>query len=230
MAHQGIAPQKKRLVYVRNFTNRLLHWTMFFAVMVLLVTGYYIGHPTAVYGQGEPYQAITMANIRFYHFIGAMFLDIAIMLRFYLAFFSLYHRDWFEVLPFPSRIIGAIQVIKSYFTFIKPPFYRHVDPFDGLLFLALHLFMVLQLLTGFQLYVHALGQEYWWAQVIHLGTDWIRVVLGGDQYVRLAHHMMLWIMISGIIVHVYIQVAKTIIWQDGHIAAIVGGYKYQDVE
>jgi len=230
MAKQGIIPQRKELVYVRNFTNRLLHWTMFFSVMVLLPTGYYIGNPTALYGHGEAYNTFVMADIRLYHFLAAMALDISIMLRFYLAFFSLYHRDWYEVLPFPSRIAGALQIIKSYITFKKPPFYRHVDPFDGLLFLCLHLFMVLQLVTGFHLYVHALPADYWWARIVHLGTDWVQTVFGGDQQVRIVHHTMLWIMIAGIIAHIYIQVIKTIIWRDGHIAAIFGGYKYRDVK
>ncbi len=215
---------------MRNFTNRLLHWTMFFAVMVLLPTGYYIGNPTAVYGQGEPVQAFVMADIRLYHFYAAMALDVAIMIRFYLAFFSVYHRDWYEIIPTPANIYGALKVIGSYITFKKPPFFRHTDPFDGFMFLTLHLFMVLQLVTGFQLYVHALPGDYWFAQLIHMGTDWITWLLGSDQTVRLVHHMMLWIMIAGIIVHVYIQVIKTVIWRDGHISTIIGGYKYRDVK
>ncbi|MBI5815018.1 MAG: Ni/Fe-hydrogenase, b-type cytochrome subunit [Nitrospinae bacterium] len=230
MARAGIYPQKKNLVYVRNFTNRLLHWTMFFSVMVLLPTGYYIGNPTALFGHGEAYNQFIMADIRVYHFFAAMALDISIMLRFYLAFFSMYHRDWFEVLPIPSRIIGAIQIARSYLTFKKPPFYRHVDPLDGLTFLCLHLFMVLQLVTGFHLYAHALPGNYWWSRLIHLGTDWVVPVFGSDQAVRNVHHLMLWITIAGIIMHVYIQVIKTIIWRDGHISAIVGGYKYRDVK
>jgi Ni/Fe-hydrogenase 1 B-type cytochrome subunit len=230
MVKLGVYPQKKHIVHVRNFTNRLLHWIIFFAVMVLLPTGYYIGAPTAFYGQGEAAFAFTMADIRLWHFYSAMFLDIAIMARVYLAFFSMYHRDWYELLPLPGRVIGAMKIIRSYFTFEKPPFYRHVDPFDGIAFLTLHLFMVLQLLTGFQLYVHALAPGYWWANTIHMTTDWVTVVLHGDQNVRLIHHLMEWIVITGIIIHVYIQAAKTVIWRDGHIAAIVGGYKYKDVE
>ncbi len=225
-----ISPQRKELVYVRNFSNRALHWLMFFSVMVLLPTGYYIGHPTAFYGQGEAYDSYVMGYIRLAHFFAAMTLDISIMVRFYLAFFSLYHRDWKEVMPTPKNIKGAIQVATCYMTFKKPSFYRHVDPFDGLLFLLLHLLMVLQLVTGFQMYVHALPADYWWSTLIHLGTDWSLWVLGSDQMVRLTHHLILWVMIAGIIFHIYIQVAKTIIWRDGHIGSIVGGYKFRDTK
>lgn len=226
----SISPQKKELVYVRNFTNRLLHWIMFFSVVVLLPTGYYIGDPSIFYGQGEAYDSYVMGYVRLIHLFAAMTLDISIMIRFYLAFFSLYHRDWNELMPTPSHIRGAFMVAKSYLTFKKPPFYRHTDPFDGMMFLFLHLLMVLQLVTGFQMYVHGLAPDFWWAQTIHLGTDWIEWILGSPQMVRLVHHMTLWIMICGIMIHVYIQVTKTIVWQDGHISSIVGGYKYRDVK
>ena len=226
----SISPQKKELVYVRNFTNRLLHWTMFFSVMVLLPTGYYIGDPSLFYGQGEAYDSYVMGYVRLFHLLAAMTLDVSIMVRFYLAFFSLYHRDWYELFPSFSHLVGAFKVALSYITFKKPPFYRHTDPLDGLMFLFLHFLMVTQLLTGFQLFVQGLGPEYWWAQMIHLGTDWVELLLGSHQMVRLTHHMTLWIMITGIIIHIYVQVMKTIVWQDGHISSIVGGYKYRDVK
>lgn len=230
MAQTLISPQKKVLVYTRNFTNRLIHWVTFFSVITLMVTGYYIGEPTAIYGQGEPYQAFVMANIRLIHFYAAMVLDVALMVWVYLAFFSLFHKYWRPMVPTPSTIKGAWGVLKCYFTFKKPEFYPRFDPLDGLLFLLLILLMALQLLTGFQLYVHALAPDYWWSQLIHLGTDWVTWLFGSDQNVRTVHHITQWIMASGIIIHVYLQVTKTIIWQDGHIGQIVGGYKYKDVE
>ncbi len=230
MAVREISPQKKVLVYTRNFTNRLIHWATFFSVLVLMITGYYIGEPTAVYGQGEAYNQFIMADIRYYHFLAAMVLDVSLMIWFYLAFMSLHHRYWKEMLPLPGTIKGAAEVAKSYLTFKKPPFYAHFDPFDGLLFMVLILFMVMQMLTGFQLYVQALPADYWWSELIHVTTDWVSALLGGSQHVRLVHHIMQWIMVAGIIIHVYLQIAKTIIWQDGHIGQIVGGYKFRDVE
>ncbi|MGK7346145.1 MAG: Ni/Fe-hydrogenase, b-type cytochrome subunit [Candidatus Nitrospinota bacterium M3_3B_026] len=224
-----ISPQKKQLVVTRNFTNRLIHWITFFAVIDLMVTGYYIGEPTAVYGKGEAYQATVMADIRYLHFLGAMVLDVALMVWVYLAFMSVYHRYWRDMLPTPATLWGALRVLKCYFTFEKPPFYRRFDPLDGLLFLLLILLMALQMVTGFQLYVHALAPDYWWAQLIRATTDWVTWLFGSDQNVRLVHHMTQWIMLAGIIVHVYLQVTKTIIWQDGHIGQIVGGYKYRDI-
>lgn len=226
----GISPQRKTLVYTRNFTNRLIHWVTFFSVVVLMVTGYYIGEPTAVYGYGEAYDAFTMAYIRYFHFLAAMALDVALMVWLYLAFFSLFHRYWRDMVPTPSTLWGALRVTQSYFTFRKPPFYPRFDPLDGLLFLVLIVLMALQMITGFHLYVQGLGPDYWWAQLIHWGTDWIVPLFGGSQNVRLVHHVMQWVMLAGIIVHVYLQVAKTIIWQDGHIGQIVGGYKFRDVD
>jgi Ni/Fe-hydrogenase 1 B-type cytochrome subunit len=120
--------------------------------------------------------------------------------------------------------------LRCYFTFKKPPFYRHFDPFDGLLFFLLVGLMAFQLLSGLHLFAHAHPPDYWWAQVIHMSTDWLVWLLGGTQQVRLYHHMVEWIMIAGVIFHVYLQVAKTVIWQDGHIGQMFGGYKYKDVD
>jgi len=226
----GVSPQKKHLVVTRNFTNRLIHWIVFFSVVVLLVTGYYIGNPTAVFGQGEPYQAFAMANIRLYHFYAAMVLDISLLVWLYLAFYSMYHRYWRDMLPTWTNIKGAWKVLTCYFTFEKPPFTPRFDPLDGLGFLILILLMAFQLITGFQLYVDGLPPDYWFAKVIHLGTDWVSWLSGGRQNVRLLHHIVEWILLAGVIVHVYLQINKTIVWEDGHIGQIVGGYKYKDVD
>ncbi len=225
-----ILPQKKVLVYTRNFTNRLIHWVTFFSVITLMITGYYIGNPILIFGQGEPYNTFTMANIRYYHFIAAMFLDVALMLWVYLAFMSHHHRYWKEMIPTPTVLRDAAQVAKSYFTHVKPPFYRHFDPLDGLLFLLLIIMMAMQLITGFQIYVVGLPVDYWWSKFIHLTTDWVEIIFGSHQGVRTAHHFVQWVMLAGIIIHVHLQIIKTVIWKDGHIGQIVGGYKYRDME
>lgn len=230
MANLGISPQKKALVYTRNFTNRLIHWIIFFAMIVLMVTGFYIGQPTGVYGYGEPYEEFSMAYIRLIHFYGAMTLTTTLIIWVYLAFMSNHHRYWKELVPRKSTLNGAWEILKCYFTFEKPPFYRYADPFDGMLFLLLVILMALQAFTGFQLYIQALPADYWWAQFLHVFTDWTVWIFGSLQNVRVAHHLMLWIGLAGIIVHIYLQVAKTILWRDGHIGQIIGGYKYRDVK
>lgn len=226
----GISGKKKQLVYTRNFTNRLIHWIIFFSVIVLMVTGYYIGEPVAIYGIGEPYRLFPMANIRLIHFVAAMFLDISLMVWVYLAFFSWHHKYYRELVPSIEVIKESWVVLKCYFNFKKPPFYPRFDPLDGLLFFFLNVVMVIQMLTGFQLYVMALPESYWWANIIHLTTDWVTWLFGNSQNVRIYHHLMQWIMLAGVIVHVYLQVTKTILWKDGHIGQIVGGYKYRDVD
>ncbi len=230
MTQKLISPQKKVLVYTRNFTNRLIHWLTFFSVITLLITGYYIGEPTAVYGKGEPYKTFVMADIRLIHFYAAMVLDITLLVWLYLAFMSLHNKYWKLLFPSINTVKGAWEIFKCYFTFKKPRFYEHFDPLDGLIFLVLIVLMALQLLTGFQLFVVALPDNYWFAKLIHLSTDWISSLLGGSQNVRLVHRIVEWILIAGVIVHVYLQIAKTVIWQDGHIGQMVGGYKYRDVK
>ncbi|MFW2331487.1 MAG: Ni/Fe-hydrogenase, b-type cytochrome subunit [Nitrospinota bacterium] len=230
MAKSWISPQKRQIFFVRNVTTRVIHWVMFVAITILMLTGYYIGDPTFFYGQGEAYNQTVMADIRLIHFVAAIVMSVSLLLRLYLAFFSNFNRDWFELMPTKDRLTGAKDIFKSYFNFKTPPFYYHTDPLDGLIFLAFFIIGMLQIGTGFALYAAGLSLDYWWGSLLRIATLPIYWILGTDQNIRLVHHLFLWVMLGGVITHVYMQVAKTLIWRDGHIAAIFGGFKFRNVK
>ena len=219
------------LVKVKSATVRVLHWVIFLATVDLLLTGLYVGSPAALLsGTGEPYQTFVMAKIRLLHFAGAIALAAAFLLRLYLAFFSAFHRDWREVLPTAKNIAEAVDTIRYYWTFegrLKE--YRWVDPLDGLTFLALFLAVLAQVFTGFALYAPGIelnsGILGAWAATIHFMTGWTSWLFGGLPGVRLAHHLTQWIIVSGALLHVYLQVWKTIKLRRANISAMVGGYK-----
>lgn len=225
-----ISPQKKKIYHVRNATSRIIHWIVFVAVSVLILTGYYIGNPTFFYGDGEAFDSYVMGYVRLTHYLAAMALTIATLLRIYLAFFSRFNRDWIEMIPTPTRLRGAALVARSYFDFRAPPFYLHIDPLDGLFFLLFLLLSLIQIGSGFALYLHALPIGYWWGDLLRVVTRPIHWMLGSDQNIRFTHHINMWIMLAGVIAHVYMQVTKTIIWRDGHIASIFGGFKFRNVK
>jgi Ni/Fe-hydrogenase 1 B-type cytochrome subunit len=223
------------MVRVKSGTVRALHWIIFFATADLLLTGFYIGNPVLLGGVGEAYQTFVMAKIRLLHFSGAIVLDVAFLLRLYLAFFSTFHNDWREVLPTPKNVGNAWDTFCYYWTFkgrLKE--YRWVDPLDGLTFFALHLILVAQLFTGFALYAPGIelssGMIGMWAKTLHLLTDWTVWLFGGLPGVRVVHHLTLWIMVSGVLLHVYMQVWKTIKLRRADISAIVSGFKLMAVK
>jgi Ni/Fe-hydrogenase 1 B-type cytochrome subunit len=109
------------------------------------------------------------------------------------------------------------------------------DPFNALLFVVLHLLVIFQLFTGFQLYVYGLESGYsvigtWWPSLLHLSTDWTLTLFGGIGGVRLAHHTMMYPIIVWAILHIYYEVWRTVVWKEGDITISFGGYKLGRVE
>lgn len=223
------------MIKVKSGMVRFLHWVIVLTTVTGCVTGFYIGAPVLLYGTGEAYQTFIMAKVRLIHFMSAVCLDVAFLIRLYLAFFSTFHRDWKEVLPTPSNLSDAKKTWKFYWNLEGPQTdYRWVDPFDGLTFLALHMVLVLQLFTGFALYVSGIetspGVVGLWAATLHFFTDWTVWAFNGLPGVRLVHHLTLWIMITGAFLHIYLQIWKTIKLQRADISAIVSGYKLMAVK
>lgn len=218
------------MVKMKSATVRILHWLIFLSTCGLLLSGLYIGFPTLLAGTGEPYQTFVMAKIRLIHFSCAIVLDVAFLLRLYLAFFSTFHKDWKEVLPTPSNIREALGTLRFYWTLKgKHDDSRWVDPFDGLTFFALHMILAAQLFTGFALYAPGIelssGSIGLWASTLHLLTNWTLWLFGGLTGVRFVHHLTLWIIVSGVLLHVYLQIWKTVKLGRADIMAIISGIK-----
>ncbi len=223
------------MVKVKTGTVRFLHWVVFFSTVTLVFTGLYIADPFWMFGQGEAYQTFVMAKIRLIHFLAATFLDIAFLLRLYIAFFSYFHKDFREVIPTPHNLKEAGKTWKYYWKLEGPQKdYRWVDPFDGMTFHLLHLVLLTQIATGFALYVSPieLAGGWWglWADFLHWTTDWTLWLFGGLTGVRVVHHITTWIVVSGALLHIYLQVWKTIKLKRADISAIINGYKLMATE
>ncbi|MBF0275652.1 MAG: Ni/Fe-hydrogenase, b-type cytochrome subunit [Nitrospinae bacterium] len=218
------------MIKTKSGTIRFLHWSVFFSTVFLVITGFYIADPVLLFGQGEAYQAFVMAKVRFIHFISAIILDVSFLVRLYLAFFSTFHADWNEVIPTPKNFKEAIEESRYYWTFkgtLKE--YRWVDPMDGIHFFGLHLVLVLQLFTGFAIYVSGIelttGIMGLWATTLHIATDWTLWAFGGLPGVRLVHHVTMWLVVVGAFIHIYTQIWKTIKLKRSDMSSIIGGYK-----
>ena len=69
------------------------HWAMAFCIVLLIITGFYIGRPLTITG-GETWKKFFMANVRFVHILFGLILTSLFVWRLYLAFFSRFHADW----------------------------------------------------------------------------------------------------------------------------------------
>jgi Ni/Fe-hydrogenase 1 B-type cytochrome subunit len=95
-----------------------------------------------------------------------------------------------------------------------------------------HLLLFFMLFTGLQLYVHGLesGESSigtWWPALLHISTDWTIAASGGTLMdVRIAHHITMWLIVVWMVFHIYYQIWRTIFWEEGDIAIVIGGSKF----
>lgn len=224
--------EKTRVRYVWSGSIRFLHWLVFLSVVVLLITGNYIAHtPTWIKPSGEPFENFFMANMRFIHFVAAIVFDVGIIISIYLIFFSTFHAPWRDLIPTKGNLRKAWVQLKYYFRLSGEKVdYEYEDPIDIISWLSFHVLSVLLIFTGFALYVTSFSLNWWWPKLLHITTDWVVILLGGLNGTRIAHHIMWWLILAWIIIHVYFQVWKTIKLKTGNIGAIFSGYRYTKVE
>ncbi|HEC25132.1 MAG TPA: Ni/Fe hydrogenase [bacterium] len=235
-----------RLIHRMTLIKRIIHWSLFLAIINNIITGFYIAYPFLIFGKtptqlnsistgilssGETYRAFIMTWMREFHFIGAIVIDVTFFVWLYLAFFSWKEPLYKSFVPFGGKMAEAGKMIKHYFTLKdRPATTRYQDPLNAIIFIIFHLLILFQMLTGFQLYVasftgtSAIGG--WWPWILHFTTDWTLVAFGGLTGVTLVHLFVMWIIIIFMIYHVYIEIWRTVMWKEGDISIPFGGYKY----
>ncbi|MFQ5752642.1 MAG: cytochrome b/b6 domain-containing protein, partial [bacterium] len=104
--------------------------------------------------------------------------------------------------------------------------YEYEDPIDIISFLSFYILAILLMTTGFALYTVHYAVSWWWITILHFYTDWMVAIFGGLKNVRSVHHILWWLILVWVVIHVYFQLWKTIKFKTGNIDAIIGGYRY----
>lgn len=222
----------KEVKYVWSGTVRLLHWVIFLSVVALLITGNYIAHtPTWLKPRGEPFENFFMANMRFIHLTAAVVFDVSVLISIYLFFFSTFHTPWRDLMPTKKNLRNAWVQFKYYFRLSGEKVdYEYHDPVNIISWLSFYILAIFLMFTGFALRASVASLDWWWPKFVHLTTDWVVYLFGGLNGTRVAHHMLWWLILVWVVIHVYFQMWKTIKLKTGNINAIFGGYRYTKVE
>ncbi|WP_121626410.1 cytochrome b/b6 domain-containing protein [Poseidonibacter antarcticus] len=215
-------------------TMRIMHWTNALCMIVAVATGLYIGHPYYQTFIADPaVDKYVMAWNRWGHLIVAIIFDVTSILIGYLYFFSRFEKSYKKLIPNKKNIVEFFEVFFNLITFNRRKKFdsTHNDSFNIVYFTIFHLLLVFMLFSGLQLYVHGLASGEssigtWWPAMLHLTTDWTLSVFGGNMGVRIAHHTSMYFIIAWVMCHIYYQIWRTIYWQEGDIAIVVGGSKF----
>ncbi len=142
-------------VYVYEAPVRIWHWVNALAIMVLAVTGYFIGSPLPTM-PGEASANYLMGYIRFAHFASGYVLGIGLLGRIYWAFVGNHHsRELFTLPLFRAEYWKEIGVMLKWYAFLIPAPNRYVghNPLARFMMVALFLLnAIFMTVTGFALY------------------------------------------------------------------------------
>lgn len=212
----------------RTATWRWLHWIQFAAILTCAFTGSYIADP--FFSAQVRYLMAWMIAV---HLYAAMVLDVMVFVTAYLYLFSRKERGIDQLIPTRENLVRLKEAFLNVATVGRRKRFDSSgpDPLNALWFLVLHALIVLQLLTGLQLYVAALTDNMssvgaWWPELCHFFTDWTVPAFGGNVGVRMLHYATMWFILGWAVLHVYYEWWRTIVWKEGDIGIMFGGYKY----
>ncbi len=201
---------------------RLWHWVNALCIVVLALTGYFIGSPLPSV-PGEASANFLMGYIRFAHFTAGQILAVSFLLRIYWAFVGNSHARQLFSLPFwrVSYWREVLHEIRWYlFLNRKPKKYIGHNPLAQIaMFFMFTVTIVFMICTGFALYSEGEGRDGWLAKLF----GWVFSIFPNSQDVHTYHHLGMWVIVVFVIIHIYAAVREDIMSRQSIISSMVSG-------
>ncbi len=206
---------------------RIWHWVQFIAILVLFVTGLYIGDPFFIGSVREPNFAfahmLSMDLIREIHFAAGYVLLLGFLYRIFLVFTKKSHfwliipkfwRGWFWKGIFEVVLFYAL-IKRSHIPLIRNPLARSA-------YLFVLLLILFEIWTGFAMYGMS-NPDGFWGKLL---GGWTIALFGSEYNVHFWHHVVAWIIAIFVIVHVYMVFFNDFIAKEGELSSMSAGVKY----
>lgn len=212
-------------VYVYEAPVRIWHWVTVVCFFVLGVTGYLIGDPLPSMGQVEATNLFVMGWIRMIHFVAAMIMIAAFIVRVYWVFVGNHHARMIFLPPLWSGAFwkGLIGDIKDYL-FLSHERERWVGH-NPLALAAMSFMFVLGtlvlIISGLGLYAQAYGWGSTWMNLF----GWVTTMMGTPQAVRTVHHLAMWYVALFAVVHMYMVTRQDIVSPATIISTMINGIR-----
>lgn len=224
--------RQKELVMIKEWslTLRFNHWATALCVLTLIATGLYIARPFTVY-QGETIDKFFMGHVRYIHLLFGVLLSFLFVQRVYIAFFSRFHADWKDFFAW-ADLKNTWTQIKFYLLLSeKKPEHRMLyGPLQSAAYLGVMLMTFLIVLTG--LIMLGAGYDAGLISYVYAALRPVENLLGGLARVRWLHHILTWLFILFIMVHIYMAFWYDVVFREGTVSSIISGrvfrYKQED--
>ncbi len=153
MAVSHAAPIGIERVYVWELPVRVTHWVLFFSILILSGTGYYIAQPfISVPGPAKDH--FVMGTVRAVHLYTAIVFTLAVLVRIYWMFVGNKYARLSELIPFSRRRWTSLWDSFLFFCFVRrdPAPYTGHDALAGATYGVLFAVYLVLIATGLALY------------------------------------------------------------------------------
>lgn len=212
-----------RWVYLWGWPIRAMHWAAAASIVVLVVTGFYIGEPYFM-TSGEASQHYLMGWMRFLHFLAAGVLVATGIVRVYWLFAGNQFERWKALFPVRRQDwVHLWQQVKAYLLIQpeKAPRYLGHNPLQQLSYTGIYAVAVVMAVAGFAMYGQSRPGGFWYTLF-----GWVVPLLGGIQVVHFVHHVLTWVFVIFFPIHVYLALRADLLERTGTISSIISGGRW----
>lgn len=208
-------------VLVWEWPVRLSHWLIAASIVVLAITGIYIGNPFLP-ASGEATRRFVMGTMKSIHFAAAMVFLLAVLARVVWMFAGNPYARWHQFLPLTAKRLKGVWNTAAYYMFLQkdsPAFVGH-NPLAGTVYSVVFTLYFVMIGTGLALVsssAHLDSMLAWFQPLIGL--------FGGLQMARLIHHVGMWLLLGFVAHHVWSAFLVGIVERSSLIDSIFSGYK-----
>jgi Ni/Fe-hydrogenase 1 B-type cytochrome subunit len=227
LAKKYLHVHRLRRVYVWELPVRFYHWLNALAILVLVVTGFFIASPPALISNDEAHERFWMGWVRILHFIFAYVFFFNFLFRLYWGFVGNKYANWKQFIPTSKRFFQELwQVFKMDILMLKGKEHLSIghNAMAGFIYFFTFLAFLVQCLTGFGLY--AAMSDWWFPKLF----AWVPYLFGGDIMMRQVHHWAMWFFILFAVIHVYLVFYHDYVEGRGEISSMGGGWKFIEEE
>lgn len=206
--------------YVWELPVRITHWVNALCILVLSLTGFYIGHPFYTATASAEY---IMGWNRFLHFLFGYLLLASMLFRGYWFVVGNQHASWRMFFPWATEKgrKNALTFFRYYtFTGPKLPYEVGHNPLASMAYAGVFSLIGVQLISGFVLYGQFQPDGFWFAAL-----GWLTPLID-LQTLRLVHHVVMWLLAGFFINHLYSAWLMDVKEMNGVMSSIFSGYKF----
>ena len=215
------SPDELIAVYVWQIPVRIAHWLIAFSIVILSVTGFYMGRPFMTVA-GPATESFVMGWMKIIHGYAAYVFTIALVMRMIWMFTGNKYAQWDKFIPVHRVRQRGMWPVTAFYSFLrdKPPAYVGHNPVAAGAYTLVYGLCWLEVATG--LVMRGASSPTSWVSVFG-SWAWL---FGGLQMARWIHHVVMWLLLGFTVHHVYSAVLVAIIEKNGTLDSIFSGYKW----